>query len=75
MNLVYSGLGAKIFFIILLTTAAASFSKPASAGSFIEIEGRFITILGRTFCWFNCDELKPPPAMVKQPAIIPPKPR
>ncbi len=75
MNLTHFGLGAKTLVIILLATAATSFSKPASAGSFIEIEGRFITILGRTLCWFNCDELKPPPPMVKQPAIIPPKPR
>jgi hypothetical protein len=30
--------------------------------------------MGRTFCWLNCDELRIPPPIVRQPAIIRPKP-
>jgi hypothetical protein len=74
MNLSHTGRSAKVLFIILASAMAAISSKPADAGSFIEIEGRFITIMGRTFCWLNCDELRIPPPIVRQPAIIRPKP-
>lgn len=49
--------------------------KPAVAGSFIEVDGRFITIMGKTFCWLNCDELILPPPLVRHAAILQPKPR
>jgi hypothetical protein len=74
MKLSDTRLGAKVLFIILAASMAALSSKPAAAGSFIEVEGRFITIMGRTFCWLNCDELRDPPPIVRQPAILRPKP-
>jgi hypothetical protein len=30
--------------------------------------------MGRTFCWLNCDEVRIPPPIVRQPAIIRPTP-
>jgi hypothetical protein len=74
MKLSHTGLSAKVLFIIFAASMAAFSSKPAAAGSFIEIEGRFITIMGRTFCWLNCDEVRIPPPIVRQPAIIRPTP-
>jgi hypothetical protein len=65
----------KIVAALLLMTFTVGFSSYAAAGSFIEVEGRFIKIFGKTFCLYGCDELKPPPPVVRQPAIIPPLPR
>jgi len=65
----------KILVSLLMITLTVGFSSYAAAGSFIEVEGRFIKIFGKTFCLYGCDELKPPPPVVRQPAIIPPLPR
>lgn len=47
--------------------------QQANAAAFIEVEGRFITIFGRTFCMFNCEQIAALKPIVKQPAIQPPK--
>ena len=75
MHLERSKVSVKVVLVILSALMTAMSVKPAVAGSFIEIEGRFIIIMGRAFCLFNCDELKSPPMIVRQPAILPPKPR
>lgn len=69
------GLIAKLAITLLSAFSAATFSQPAASAPLIEIEGRFIIIFGRVFCFLNCDKVVPPPPIVRQPALIPPKPR
>lgn len=71
-ELIKGRLGAVTALVVLLACGYAP--QVANAGSMIEVDGRYITIFGRTFCMFRCDEPVDSTPLTRQPAAKRPKP-